>query len=78
MSEVFQLDRTKLRWAGQLCLACGAIVLVGAKDPSGGAVALTQCPAVDRKYFVCDGRMVPLVEADVVYLLGASDRGEEE
>ncbi len=76
MSDIFQLDRTSLRWAGQFCLACGAVVLVGSKEPSGGAVALTVCPAVDRKYFTCDGRMVPLVEADVVYLLGASDRSE--
>ncbi len=51
----------------QVCIDCACIVLVAA--PTGkrnGAVDISSCPAVDSKFYACQGKMVPIESTAIV------------
>lgn len=65
-------DLTDHTVRGQVCLACFSVILVfGKVGRTGGSVAFTQCPAVDEKYYICDGKMVEMEQTTLRDLLGS-------
>jgi len=67
-----QASSDEIAWRGQICTACGAIILVGIDARrSGGSMAIPRCPAVNHDWIECGGLLRELAAGEIDHLFDA-------